>query len=325
MLIWVLSGMFVVSPAEQSVVLLFGKYQQTLDSGPHWIPRFIESQTTLNVQKISTYSYSAQMLTQDQNIVDVAVAVQYRIDNARDYLFNVVNPTESLQQATASALRQVIGNTTLDNVLTTGRAEVRDKIKVQLQNILAIYHSGIDVTDVALQPARAPEQVKDAFDDAIKAQEDEQRFTNQAQAYAMGVVPIAQGNAKRIVQEAMAYKQQIVLQAQADVSRFLAILPTYQSAPAVTRDRIYLTTMEGILARSSKVFVDTKSNNMIYLPLDKIHGKSAKSTDSNVDRITQALTTTGDLSDKSVAHASADRPDRFSTNPDSQISQGDNR
>lgn len=322
-IIWILSGIFIIEPAEQGVVLLFGKYQRTVEAGPHWIPRFIESETTLNVQKISTYSYAAQMLTQDQNIVDVAVAIQYRIDNANDYLFNVVDPIASLQQATASALRQVIGNTTLDQVLTTGRAEVRDQIMVQLQKTLSIYHAGIIVTDVGLQPARAPEQVKDAFDDAIKAQEDEQRFKNQAEAYAMGVVPIAQGQAKRVLQEAQAYEKQIVLQAQGDVARFLAILPVYQSAPSVTRNRIYLSTIESVLERSNKVFVDTNNGqNLLYLPLNKLMGKGAKvEATHNADSVTDALTKTGNLSNVEPSSSST-RPDRFDNNSDSQISQG---
>jgi membrane protease subunit HflK len=318
LLIWALSGVFIVSPAEQGVVLLFGKYQRTVGSGPHWIPRFFESETTVNVQKISTYSYDAPMLTQDQNIVDVSVAVQYRIINPRDYLFNVVNPTMSLQQATASALRQVIGQTTLDAILTTGRAEVRDSVSQQLTKILSIYNAGIVITDVALQPAKAPEQVKNAFDDAIKAQEDEQRFKNQAEAYAMGVVPIAQGKAKRIMQEAQAYKQQIVLQAQADVARFLAILPVYQASPAVTRDRLYISTLQGILQRSQKVFVDTsKSNNLLYLPLDKLMEQNKSITTANVESITQSLARTGDLSTNDAAiptNLGVVRPGRFDAN-----------
>ncbi len=318
-LIWGLAGIFIVSPAEQSVILLFGKYQRTVGPGPHWVPRFVESETTVNVQKISTYSYASQMLTQDQNIVDVSVAVQYKISDTRKYLYSVVNPTASLQQATASALRQVIGNTTLDQVLTTGRAVVRDQIRVQLQKILSMYHVGLNVTDVALQPARAPEQVKAAFDDAIKAQEDEQRYKNQAEAYAMGVVPVAEGRAKRIMQEAKAYKQQVVLTAKAEVARFLAILPVYQAAPSVTRNRLYLSTIEGVLKHSNKVFVDTAlGHNLLYLPLDKLISKKAVAAKADTaDAITQSLTSTGDLS--SSGSTSSARPDRFTSNPDSNI------
>jgi membrane protease subunit HflK len=222
-----------------------------------------------------------------------------------------------LQQATASALRQVIGKTTLDQVLTTGRAEVRDNVNQQLNKILAIYSAGIAITDVALQPARAPEQVKDAFDDAIKAQEDEQRYKNQAEAYAMGVVPIAQGKAQRIVQEAQAYRQQVVLQANADVARFLAILPTYQAAPSVTRDRLYISTLESILEHSQKVFVDTNNaNNLLYLPLNKLMGNKKIEAENNVDSITQSLARSGDVT--TTQNDDTSRPGRFSTNPDGQ-------
>lgn len=275
--IWALSGLFIVQPAEQSVILRFGRYVETVGPGPHWIPRFIESQYKVDEQKISTYYYDAEMLTLDENIVSVAVAVQYRIADARSYLFNVINPVLSLQQATASALRQVLGNTTLDAVLTSGREQVRAHVQTQLEKILENYKTGILVTDVALQPAKAPDAVKAAFDDAIKAQEDEQRYINQAQAYEKKVIPVAQGKAQRLLASANAYQQEAVLQAQGDTRRFLAILPEYKKAPAVTRERLYLGTMEQVLSRSSKVLVDLdKSSNLVYLPLDKLLSSSSK-------------------------------------------------
>lgn len=270
-IIWGLSGIFIVHPAEQAVVLRFGKYHETLGSGPHWIPRFVDSKYILNVKKVSNFSYTAQMLTKDENIVSVSVAVQFVIGNPNNYLFNVVSPIASLQQATASALRQVIGQTTLDQVLTTGREQVRGEVQNQLVKILELYQAGVTVTDVAMQPAKAPEEVKAAFDDAIKAQEDEQRYINQAQAYARGVVPVAEGNAKRIIQEAEAYQKQVILLSEGEVSRFLALLPEYKKAPIVTRERLYLDAVQSVLSKSSKVLVDVNgSNNMLYLPLDKI-------------------------------------------------------
>jgi len=270
-LLWALSGIFIVGPAEQSVILCFGKYAGTVGPGPHWLPRFIETAYTVDEQKISTYSYDAEMLTKDENIVSVAVAVQYRIGDARNYLFSVVNPEESLQQATASALRQVIGHTNLTEVLTSGREQIRQEILVQLTKILARYNTGLLITDVAMQPAKAPEEVKEAFDDAIKAQEDEQRYENQAQSYAMQVEPIAKGQAQRLLADAKGYQRQVVLHAQADIAPFLALLPQYQKAPAVTRERMYLETIEEVLANTPKVLVDTPgNNNMFYLPLDKL-------------------------------------------------------
>ena len=325
-LIWLASGIFIVAPAEKAVVLQFGKYQRVVDSGPHWIPRLIDTETTVNVQKISNYSYSAQMLTKDQNIVDVSVAVQYRIADPKDFLFNVSNPDNSLQQATASALRQVIGSTTLDEVLTSGRAVVRQNVVKQLEATLALYHTGIEISDVALQPAQAPEEVKSAFDDAIKAQEDEQRYQNQAETYANNVVPVAQGQAKRIAQEAQAYQQQVVLQAKGEAARYNAIYQAYKLAPSVTKERLYLTTMEMVLQNSSKIFVDMKnSNNLLNIPLDKMltqvpYALPANSTGTNSN-------TTSTIADTMVTQTDdsgiSSRPTRLDiTNPDSQIGTG---
>lgn len=270
LIIWFLSGIYIVSPAQRAAVLRFGKYVRTVGPGPHWIPRFFESKQKVNVQNISTYPYTAEMLTKDENIVSVAVAVQYRINNVRNYLFNVVNPTESLQQATASALRQVIGQTTLDEALTTGRETVREQVSKQLNDILVRYHTGLVITDVTIQPTKPPEAVTEAFDDVNKAREDEQRYINSANAYKQKVVPIAQGKAKRIITEAKAYEQQVILDATANTTRFMALLPQYERAPQVMRSRLYLDTMQQVLTNSSPVIVDTKSGNVMYLPLDKL-------------------------------------------------------
>lgn len=280
LILWLFWGIFIVNPAEQAVIVRFGKYVGTVGPGPHWLPQFIEAAYPINEQKISTYSYDAEMLTKDENIVSVAVAVQYRIGDARSYLFNVVDPEESLQQATASALRQVIGHTNLTDVLTSGREQIRQSVQDQITKILARYNTGLLVTDVAMQPAKAPEEVKDAFDDAIKAQEDEQRYENQAQSYAMQVEPIAKGQAQRLLADAGAYQQQVVLHAKAETAPFLALLPGYIKAPAVTRERLYLETIESVLANSNKVLVDGQgaNNSMFYLPLDKLTATAVKQT-----------------------------------------------
>lgn len=270
LIVWVISGIFIVEPAERGVVMRFGKYTETLLPGPHWIPTFISTKAIVNVSEVDNYSYHAQMLTKDENIVSVSIAVQYKISDPEAYLFNINNPKESLRQATASALRQVIGDTTLNDVLTTGREKVRQEVSTQITNILNKYQAGIMLTDVAMQPAKAPEEVKDSFDDAIKAQEDEQRYINQAQAYSMAVLPRAQGQAKRLQEEAKAYKEQVVLAAQGDVARFLALVPEYQQQPELTRQRLYLDMMQQVLSRTAKIMVDTQgSNNLLYLPLDK--------------------------------------------------------
>jgi membrane protease subunit HflK len=284
MIIWLLSGIFIIDPAEQAAILRFGRYVKTVGPGPHWLPRFIESKMVINVDKISDYSYSAQMLTQDQNLVSVSIAIQYRIGDLQAYLFNVVDPIGSLQQATSSALRQVVGNTTLDEIITEGREAWGINVQESLIKILEKYKTGIIIVNVSPQPARAPENVQDAFDDAIKAQEDEKRFKEQAYAYQARVVPIAQGNAKRITEEANAYVKQVVLKATGEVAEFVAILPEYLQSPEVTAQRMYFDTMQQVLTKSTKVIVDGKANNMLYLPLDKLSPLTPPNLVSNLKK-----------------------------------------
>jgi membrane protease subunit HflK len=269
-ILWALSGIFIVDEGEQAVILRFGKYVDTVGSGPHWIPRIISSKIVKNVERVSDYSYSAQMLTKDENLVSVSLAVQYRIGDLQAYLFNVADPQESLQQATSSALRQVVGTTTLDQIITEGREAWGTNVQDSLTRILEKYKTGIVIVNVSPQPARAPENVQDAFDDAIKAQEDEKRFKEQAFAYQARVVPIAEGNSKRITEEAQAFAQQVVLRAKGEVAEFLALLPQFVQSPVVTSQRMYLDMMQQVLSNSSKVIVDNKANNLLYLPLDKL-------------------------------------------------------
>lgn len=272
--LWALSGIFIVNPAERAAILRFGRYIETVGPGPHWIPRIISTKITQNVDRVSDYSYSAQMLTKDENLVSVSLAVQYRLGDLEAYLFNVTDPEESLRQATSSALRQVVGTTTLDQIITEGREAWGINVQDSLVKILEKYKTGIVIVNVSPQPARAPENVQDAFDDAIKAQEDEKRFKEQALAYKARVVPIAEGNAQRIIAEAQAYAQQVVLKAKGDVAEFLALLPEYLLSPQVTAERMYFDTMQQVLSNSSKIIVDSKAGNLLYLPLDKI-SKSA--------------------------------------------------
>ncbi|MCK4870610.1 MAG: FtsH protease activity modulator HflK [Gammaproteobacteria bacterium] len=313
-LIWALSGIFIVSPAERSAVLRFGKYVRTVGPGPHWIPRFIESKNTVNVQSVSNYPYQAEMLTKDANIVSVAVAVQYRISNVQDYLFSVNNPTQSLQQATASALRQVVGRTTLDEILTTGREQAREEIQKQLMAILQRYHTGFIITDVTLLPVKPPEAVTEAFDDVNKAREDEQRYINSAKAYQQKVVPIAKGQAARMLQAAQAYQQQVVLRAHGDTANFLALLPKYLKSPQVLSEKIYLTTMEAILKHTSKIMISAKGNsNVMYLPIDKLMSKYSNAT--KIKKITDAdtgVTSTQNVSTNPAAQLAGNRPTRAS-------------
>ncbi|HRD69060.1 MAG TPA: FtsH protease activity modulator HflK [Legionella sp.] len=294
-ILWALSGIFIVDPAEQAAILRFGKYVETVGPGPHWIPRIIYSKVVMNVDRVLDYSYSAQMLTSDENLVAVSLAVQYRIGDLQQYLFNVANPEESLQQATSSALRQVVGTTTLDQIITEGREVWGNSVQDTLVKTLALYKTGILIVNVSPQPARAPESVQDAFDDAIKAQEDEKRFKEQAFAYAAKVVPIAEGNASRIEQEAEAFSQQVVLRAQGEVAEYLALLPQYLLAPQVMAERMYLDTMQKVFNHSSKIIVDGKAGNLVYLPLDKLAANQENIVNNSAKKLL-----TGDVANDNV-------------------------
>ena len=285
--LWIISGFFIVAPSEKAVVLRFGEYYKTLDAGPHWIPQFIDHKEIVNVNKVSQFGYGAQMLTKDENIVDVELSVQYQILNPQEFLFNVAMPTESIKEATASALRQVVGHTTLDEILTIGREKAREEVEKQLVEILEVYKTGLYVVDVNLQPAKPPEQVTEAFDDAIKAREDQQRFINQAQAYKEKVIPISKGQSARLLEEANAYKVKVTLDARGDVAKFLALLEEHSRAPTLTNQRLYYASLEKVFSNTSKILLDNNgSNNILYLPLDKISAANSDAKDANSDPVT---------------------------------------
>lgn len=270
---WALSGIYIVAPAERGIILQLGEYNRTTTPGPHWHLRFVEKLEKLDIDNVRTISHRAKMLTKDENIIQVELAVQYRIMDAKDYLFQVRDPDYTLQESTESALREVIGAITMDEFLSGGRGEIVAQTKTLIQSILDRYHTGLLLTSVNLQDPQPPEEVQGAFEDAIKAQEDEVRYKNQAQAYARDIIPRARGDAIRLVQEATAYQQQIIAKAEGDTSRFLQTLAEYEKAPAVTRKRIYLDTMEEVFANTSKVILQTSdSNSLMYLPLDKLMG-----------------------------------------------------
>lgn len=284
-ILWLLSGVFIVNPAEQAAILYFGKYSETVGAGPHWIPTFIAKKIVLNVDRVSDYSYSGQMLTKDENLVAVSIAVQYRIADLSAYLFNVSDAEESLQQATSSALRQVVGTTTLDQLITAGREVWGSQVQESLVKILDRYQTGIQIISVAPQPARAPENVQSAFDDAIKAQEDERRFIEQARAYEAKVVPIAEGHSKRILREADAFAKQVVLEAQGQTAEFLQLLPQYLQAPKITAERMYIETMQQIMSQNPKIMVDAKQAPAMYLPFMKKAFKAPKEVKSTQEQV----------------------------------------
>jgi membrane protease subunit HflK len=279
--IYILSGIYIVKPAERAAVTQFGRFVKTVGPGPHWLPPIIRSKRTVNVEEVHASRHRNRMLTEDENIVFVEITVQYKVGNLENYLYNVVDPVYSLEEATDSAVRQVVGVSTLDEILTEQRAKIRDDIRRQLEQTLSLYKTGLMITDVAMQPARAPDEVKEAFDDAIKAQEDEQRMINPANAYRMRIIPIAQGHAERLLADARAYARSIELKANADVERFELILPEYNKAKTVTRRRMYLDTMQDVFSQINKIVVDNEGgSNVFYLPLDQILKESNKATET---------------------------------------------
>jgi modulator of FtsH protease HflK len=272
-----------IEPAERGVVMRFGKYVRTLQPGPSFqLPRPIDEVITVNVEQIRPFTVNATMLTGDENIVDVEMAIQYRIKDVKNYLFKIADPDTTVQRVTESAIRDIIGQSTLDFVITEGRAEIGVGAIKLIQEILDNYESGIEVTSVNMQPAKPPEQVKASFDDAIKAREDEQRRINEAEAYRNEIDEKAQGEAARILLQAQAYEEQVVAEAQGEARRFEQLLVEYEKAPDVTRSRLYLDTIEEVLAQNPKVVMDTKGgNSMMYLPIDKLIQQSAVGSASN--------------------------------------------
>ncbi len=290
--LWGVTGFYIIDEGNRGVVLRFGKYQTTTQAGLHWhIPYPVESVEVVNVeairnveigyrsggggQNVKKVPREALMLTQDENIIDIQVAVQYKIKDAKDYLFNLRDPDLTLHEASESAIREVIGKSSMDFVLTEGRSEIVARTQQLTQEILDRYQSGLLITSVNMQDAQPPEEVQDAFNDAIKAREDEQRLKNEAEAYANDVLPKARGKAARMLEEASAYKSKVVSKAEGEASRFTQLLTEYSKAPGVTRERLYLDAIEEVLQKSSKVMLDVKGgNNLLYLPLDRLmqHG-----------------------------------------------------
>ncbi|MFZ6046144.1 FtsH protease activity modulator HflK [Pseudomonas sp. CR3202] len=270
--VWLYSAVYVVDEQEQAVVLRFGKYYETVGPGLNIYFPPIDRKFQENVTRERAYSKQGQMLTEDENIVEVPLTVQYKISNLQDFVLNVDQPEVSLQHATESALRHVVGSTEMDQVLTEGRELMASEIKERLQRFLDNYRTGITVTQVNVQSAAAPREVQEAFDDVIRAREDEQRAKNQAEAYANAVVPEARGQAQRIIEDANGYRDEVVSRAQGEADRFSKLLVEYQKAPEVTRQRLYLETMQDVLANTSKVLISGKEgqSNLLYLPLDKM-------------------------------------------------------
>ena len=271
-LVWGLMGFYQVDEKENAVVLRLGEYSETIEaSGLKWNPRLIDKVFIVGVTEERQYSTRGLMLTQDENIVEVALSVQYNISGAKDFILSIKDPEITLQQATDSALRHTVGSTGLDGVISSERLQVADGTTEKLQDLLDLYSSGINIVKINIEDARPPNEVKAAYDDVIEAREDLERLVNEAQAYSNGIIPEARGEAQRLREEAQGYLSQVVSKSSGEASRFSALLKEYQKAPGVTRERLYIDAIEQVMTDSTKVLMDTEGgNNMLYLPLDKL-------------------------------------------------------
>lgn len=275
LVLYIGAGFYQVDAKERAVVLKFGAFSEIKTDGLNWNAPFITNVYIINVTGERQYPSRGLMLTEDESIVDLPITVQFNVSDVKAYVLNVRDPESSLRHATDSAVRHVVGSTELNQVLSEGRQAIATEVKERLQRYLDSYGAGINVINVNIQEARPPEEVRSAFDDVIKAKEDEARLKNQAQAYANGIVPEARGRAQRMIEEAEAYKAEAIARAEGETDRFEALLTEYKRAPEVTRQRLYLETMETVMANSSKVMVDVQGgNNMLYLPLDKMGATS---------------------------------------------------
>jgi modulator of FtsH protease HflK len=264
------SGIYTVDAKERAVVLKLGVFQETMSEGLHWSAPLLTQVFKVGVTNERQYPSKGLMLTQDESIVELPLTVQWNVVDVKAYVLNVSDPETSLKHATDSALRHVVGSTELEQVLSEGRAKMAAEVKLRLQTYLDNYQAGIQIINVNIQQAQPPEEVRSAFDDVIKAKEDETRLKNQAESYSNQIIPEARGKAQRLIEEAEAYKSEVVSRAEGESARFENLLSEYKRAPEVTRKRLYMDAIEVVMAKSSKVMVDVDNNSMLYLPLDKM-------------------------------------------------------
>ncbi|MDB5813476.1 MAG: hflK [Rhodocyclales bacterium] len=293
--LWMASGWYIVDASEKGVVLRFGKFKEITSEGLQWhLPYPFESHEVVNVTQVRTVEVGyrgnerakdlqeALMLTDDENIINIQFAVQYTLSDARAFLFNNRDPESSVKQAAETAMREIVGKSRMDYVLYEGREDIAKKSQLLMQTILNRYDTGIQISKVTLQNAQPPEQVQDAFNDAVKAGQNREQLKNEGQAYANDVIPKARGTAARLLEEATGYSGRVVAQAEGDASRFKQVYAEYSKAPEVTRSRMYLDVMQQIYSNTSKVLIDTKGNgNMLYLPLDKLMQAAGATPDAS--------------------------------------------
>ena len=288
--LWFFLGVYTVDEAERGVVLRFGEVlDETVNPGLHWNPPLIDEVSLVNISELNAKTYENRaMLTTDENIIDIAVTVQYLIQDPVNYVIAVSDPERSLDNAAESAIRHVVGGNFMDQILTTGRAQVAADVQERLQEYMNIYQTGIFISQVNVVDAQPPDAVRPAFDDVIRAREDEQRAQNEAQRYANQIIPEARGEAQRQIEQANAYKEEVIAKALGEASRFEQLLTEYEKAPEVTRQRIYIESLQDVMTASSKIMIDVEGgNNMLYVPLDKILEQSAGSVNSGRDLTTE--------------------------------------
>ena len=299
--LWLISGFFIVQEGQTGVVMTFGRYSHMTPAGFNWRwPSPIQTHEIVNVSTVRTVEVGYRstvrnkvareslMLTDDENIIDIQFAVQYKLKNASEWVFNLRDQEETVKQVAETAIREIVGKSKMDFVLYEGREKVAFEVGQLMQQIVDRYKAGVQITNVTMQGVQPPEQVQAAFDDAVKAGQDRERLKNEGQAYANDVVPKARGGASRLAQESEGYRARIIANAEGEAQRFKQVLVEYQKAPAVTRDRMYLDVMQQIFSSTTKLMVDSRSgNNLMYLPLDKLIAQSA--TDANASRANPAM------------------------------------
>lgn len=280
LVLWAISGFYIINEGTRGVITQLGAYHETTMPGLHWHPRLIQKLDRVDINNVATVDIGITgedflMLTKNLDIIDIEVSIQYRINDPQKYLFNVASPRDAVIDATESALREVVGKTNMDAAATEGRSELGQNVKIIIQSILEDYQVGISIINVNIAKAQPPREVQDAVEDVVKADRDKDRYISQAETYSNDILPKARGAAARQVEDAKAYKEQVIAEAEGEAARFIAILEQYQKAPRVTRERLYLETMEYILANSNKVVVDVKGgNSMFYVPLEQFLKKN---------------------------------------------------
>lgn len=312
MILWLISGFYTIPESDRGVVNRLGKFSHIVFPGLNWKFNFIDRVYPINIETVREIVATGRMLTSDENLVHVEMNVQYRVTNPVNYLFSVTNPDESLRQATDSALRGVIGKFSMDTIMTEGRTLIRRDTKKELQQTINQYNMGITLLDVNLQAIRPPEEVKSAFDDVIAARENEQQYIREAESYANEVQPRASGRAQRIIEDAYAYKTRTILEAQGEITQFAKILPEYKKASEITKERLYIETMENILSHTQKIILHSNSNNLFFIPLKNFNNPLLKnhlsSSLRNNNKYTSNSNTnhdynTGDMMNQRRAHA----------------------